>query len=247
MKPLACLHGFTGDADSWDAVLAGLPATLEVIRPSILGHDRSRPAPSQTFIQEVDRLAAELYQRAGSGYHLAGYSMGARLALGLLIRHPSLFVAATLIGVHPGLASENERDKRRAADDKLARLLEEQGLERFVDFWQQVPLFSSQQFLPRQVLAVQREHRLAHSAEGLASALRTLSLGAMPDFSRDLAKVEQPVHLMVGGLDEKFQRLATSMVDTLPQATLELVPGVGHNLLLESPEVVASALHQALV
>ncbi len=245
MTALACLHGFTGDASAWDAVLAGLPTGLEAVCPPMTGHTRQQFSPSQGFVQEVDRLAGELERHAEVGLHLAGYSMGARLALGLLVRHQSLFASATLIGVHPGLATEEECCHRRAADDKLARLLDERGLEVFIDHWQQVPLFRSQQTLPRSVLKAQRERRLAHSADGLAHALRTLSLGNMPNFNPKLPDLELPIHLMVGAHDDKFRRLAESMIGVLPRATLEVVPAAGHNLLLEAPGVVATAIRRA--
>ena len=239
---VVCLHGFSGSPASWNAVMARLPADLRVSCPALAGHDRGSLA-SAGFVAEVDRLAGLLASDAP--HHLAGYSLGGRLALGLLVRHAGLFSSATLIGAHPGLGDDDRR-RRRAADEKLSRMLEQEGIERFVDYWQDLPLFRSQHSLPPETLRAQRATRLGHSAAGLARALRALGLGGMPDYGPSLAKIEQPVHLMAGADDAKFRRLAESTARALPRATLEIVPAAGHNLILEAPDAVASAIERGL-
>ncbi len=245
MKPLVCLHGFTGGPESWDAVLAGIP-NVDARCPPLVGHDPAVPLAAASFEDEVDRLAGSLPRPVGDRYHLAGYSLGGRLALGLLVRHRELFDSATLIGVHPGLASERRRRERIAADEALARKLEEEGVEAFVDHWEGLALFETQRGLPREVLADQRTRRLEHRAEGLAHALRVLGLGRMPDYRGVLPQLDLPVHLMAGERDEKFCRLAEAMAEALPRGRVEVVPGVGHNLLLEAPGIVGLALLRAL-
>ena len=132
MRRVVCLHGFTGAPESWDEVRAALPAGGRVECPSLLGHDPGDTFTSPTFEAEVDRLARQLRGRASDPllhssvdepWHLAGYSLGGRLALGLLAGHPSLFASATLIGTSPGLEGEDERRQRREADERRARLL----------------------------------------------------------------------------------------------------------------------------
>ncbi len=241
MKRLICLHGFTGAPESWDAVLERLPAEVEAICPPIVGHHPDIPLTGGSFEDEVDRLAGTL-PRSGGPYHLAGYSLGGRLALGLLVRHRQLFSSATLVGVHPGLGRHSERSERAAADDALARRLEQGGVEAFVDRWQSLPLFASQRALPPEILETQRRTRLRHSTAGLAHALRVLSLGRMSDYRRELPVVGLPVRLMAGACDRKFRRLAETMASSLPRAEVEIVPAAGHNLMLEAPEAVAAAL-----
>lgn len=238
------LHGFTGGPGCWDLVLAELPRDVRSRRPFLLGHGPSPAgADVETFSGEVDRLAAWLGAR-GERFHLAGYSMGGRLALGLLVRHRHLFSAATLIGVSPGLPGAEARRQRAEIDEARARGLESEGLARFVDDWETLPLFASQAALPAGVRRQQRERRLGHRAEGLARALRILSPASMPDFRPELAALDLPIHLLAGALDHKFCRLAREMWVSLPRAEVEIVPGVGHNVLLEAPRSVARALRR---
>lgn len=240
MPRLVCLHGFTGAPESWDAVAAALPETVEVECPRILGHDPADTIASGTFEEEVDRLAGVVREHGGA-VHLAGYSQGGRLAVGLLARHPKLFASATLIGASPGLESEDERRRRRETDERLARLLEEEGLERFLEHWQALPLFATQRELPEAALEAQRRQRLRHRPEALARALRVLGTGGMPCYWGELARIRVPVHLMVGERDEKFRRIARRMAALLPRGTVEAVASAGHNLLLEAPGRVASS------
>ncbi len=66
----------------------------------------------------------------------------------------------------------------------------------------------------------------------------------MPDYGAELGRIDLPVHLMVGEIDRKFRRLAKSMAASLPRAEVEIVPAAGHNLILEAPGVVASAIER---
>ncbi len=245
---IACLHGFTGCPESWDPVVALLPEDLAVHRPALSGHDpwlREEPAPAGSFDDEVDRLAAWLAERAGPPIHLAGYSMGGRIALGLLLRHRRLFGSATLIGVHPGIVGDAERRQRDERDEALARWLEEHGVKDFVDHWQQLPLFASQRRLPAVLRERQRAQRLRHRRQGLALALRTLGPARMPDFSPELPDLDLPIRLLAGADDTKFCGIARRMATGLPSASVAVVPRAGHNLILEAPHAVAAAIRSA--
>jgi 2-succinyl-6-hydroxy-2,4-cyclohexadiene-1-carboxylate synthase len=174
--------------------------------------------------------------------HLAGYSLGARLGLGLLLRHPELFASATLASVHPGLGHPTERAARRLADCAWCELLEARGITAFVDAWQAQPLFSYEARLSRAERDMQREIRLSHSASGLCRSLRATGLGQMPSYAARLGELELPVTLLCGDLDSKFRELATQLVSSLSDGTLEVVPDAGHNLLMERPDIVAGAI-----
>jgi len=255
---LLCLHGFTGSPRVWEPVLDRLPG-ITAWCPTLLGHgseedDASATAPghrlasrhgvstASTFAGEVDRLASWLGAHTDQPCHLLAYSLGARLGLGLLLGYPQRFTGATLVGVHPGLADGAERTQRAALDEARAQGLEADGVEVFIDHWQKIPLFASQQDLPSEVLARQREHRLGHQAAGLARALRVLGLASMPDYLSLLPTLKLPVELVVGQEDDKFCRLAETMAEALPRAAVLRVPRVGHNVVLEAPEAVAETV-----
>lgn len=244
-RSLVLLHGFTGSAASWDAVRTHLPDDAPTLTPTLAGHQGSaRPAASGGFEAEVDRLA-ELVHRAGfAGSRVVGYSLGGRVAVGLLVRHPGLFATATLIGVNPGIGDPGEREARAAQEEDWARLLEREGVPTFVAAWEALPLWNTQDALDPEAAARQRRVRLSHDGAALAGALRALGLAAMPDYRPRLGDIAVPVDLVVGEHDGKFRGLAADMAARLARARTVVLPGAGHNVVLERPEEIARLIQE---
>ena len=158
------LHGFTGSPASWAPVLEQL-ADVDALAPALTGHGAETDAVD--FRDEVDRLQQIVDTwRANDPVHLAGYSLGARIALAMALERPDSYASVTLIGVNPGPRSETERAERRAADTKWIELLD-RGIEPFVDEWEKLPLWASQARLPAATRKAQREARLLHEPSGL--------------------------------------------------------------------------------
>jgi 2-succinyl-6-hydroxy-2,4-cyclohexadiene-1-carboxylate synthase len=239
----ALLHGFTGHPASWEAVVAGLPAPGLVVAPFLPGHDPEGPHVSQRGFEEVvDALAAAFRELHPGPWRMAGYSLGARVALGLLVHFPELWADAVLIGVNPGLEDGPSRLARLDEDARRARVLRERGIGAFVEEWERLPLLAAQAGLPAAVTAAQRAQRLAHDAEGLARSLEVLGLGAMPDWWPALPGIRVAVSVVVGECDTRFAPLAARAVGLLPAGELVVVPGVGHNVVLEAPGAVSQLL-----
>jgi 2-succinyl-6-hydroxy-2,4-cyclohexadiene-1-carboxylate synthase len=243
------LHGFTGSPRNFQPLIAACPLEDRIYAPALLGHDPEEPHPaadelpaSGRFEAEVDRLAAEIEARGLSPVHVIGYSLGARLALGLTVRHSTLIARATLIGVHPGLRTDSERQQRRASDADWCALFERDGLPAFVDAWEKQPLFATQQQLPAPLREAQRRERLRHTAAGLRLSLQCTGLSEMPNYWPALSDIALPIDLVSGELDEKFTALAREADAELRGAGLHVVPGVGHNVLLERSNAVAALI-----
>jgi 2-succinyl-6-hydroxy-2,4-cyclohexadiene-1-carboxylate synthase len=239
MKRLLCLHGFTGAPASFDGLHGRLGRDFEITAPAISGHAGAGFERVESFDDEVARLL----QVCGPGpVTLVGYSLGARLALGLLCRAPERFAGALLIGVHPGLTSASERAERIHSDSRWAALLRERGLAAFLSEWEAQPLFASQTTLRAPALDSQRAIRDSHDASGLARSLELFGLGRMPERWSALPALEVPVILGAGELDSKFVELARRAVQDLPRGRLSIAPAAGHNLLLERPDWVEQAI-----
>lgn len=241
MTALVLLHGFTGSPASWDAVVqrVGGPPPL---RPVLLGHGAPAGSEAQTFAEELERLVALF---PSEPVHLAGYSLGARLALGIALAHPKRVARVTSISGQPGLASEAARAERRRADAEWCALLETHGIERFVDGWERQALFATQTKINAELRARHRAARLRHDPAGLARSLRVLGLAEMPDLAPLLPNISVPVTLLAGELDPKFLALGRQLVAAVPRARLVVAPNAGHDLLLEAPDLVARELTQA--
>ena len=228
------LHGFTGTPESF----AGLRVPEGSVVPVLGGHLLT-PAVGG-FDDEVERLAA----LADGCEGLFGYSLGGRLALGILARYPGRFAHAVIVSAQAGLQTPAERLARRVSDADFIELLLERGLEAFVERWQALPLWASQGGLPESVRQQQRAQRLRHTARGLAQSLLRHGLGEMPDLRPELPAVQSRVDLLVGERDEKFVAFGRELAGILPHATLTIAEGTGHNLLLERPELCTERLLQ---
>lgn len=239
MTALLLLHGFTGSPRSWDF----LPnqTTLPRQAPALVGHVGSGAGKEiVNFEDEVDRLATLI--PAAASAHVVGYSLGARLALGVALLYPARVAQLTLISGHPGLSSDTERSARRSSDAVWCDLLLTRGLSAFVDAWQAQPLWASQSHLDDATLRQKRSERLSHDAAGLARSLRVTGLAEMPDYGARLSELRMPVTLVAGALDTKFCALAQGMAERLPHAVLKIVPQAGHDLLLERHEFVTDVI-----
>lgn len=237
--PLVLLHGFAGAPTSWSAVIEHLPGrrTAALALP---GHAPNLPV-AESFEGNLELMARRV-QQVGAPVHLVGYSLGARVALGLLASRPSLVASATLASAHSGLASSDERRERLLWENRWVHLLRDGGIEAFVDAWEQLPLFSTQRRLPPELTHEQRIVRRGHDAEGLARALEGMGLAQMPNFGPALAETPVPVQLVVGELDTKFIAIAQRVTSQNPGVRLHVLPQCGHNPLLEAPSALADLL-----
>ncbi len=246
--PILLVHGFTGSSAAWGRelreVLAGHARTLCV---DLLGHGRSDKAddPKRYALDEmVDDLCQVLDAHQIARAIWVGYSMGGRIALGAAVRRPQRVQALVLEGASPGLDAAPERAQRVTEDERLACMLDEEGIEPFVKHWMSLPLFQSQQRLGRERLAAEGARRLQNSAHALAACLRGMGLGVQPSLWYALPQIRLPTLLLVGERDEKFRRTAARMQAALPRAHTQIVPEAGHTTHLESPTLYAEAVRR---
>jgi 2-succinyl-6-hydroxy-2,4-cyclohexadiene-1-carboxylate synthase len=112
--------------------------------------------------------------------------------------------------------------------------------------WERLPLFASQKQLAPAVLVEQATIRRRNTASGLASSLKTCGLAQMPDYWEHLASLTHPIRLVVGQHDQRFVEIAQHMCTALPNASVELVQGCGHNVPLEAPAALAALIQASL-
>jgi 2-succinyl-6-hydroxy-2,4-cyclohexadiene-1-carboxylate synthase len=230
------VHGFTQTGRSWDRIAADLARDHEVVRVDAPGHGGS--AAVRADLWEGASLLAE----AGGPAVYVGYSMGGRLVLHLVLRHPDVVSGLAVLGATGGLDEAAERAARRASDEVLAEELERDGVEAFLDRWLAQPLFAGVPPDP-----VERAARSTNTVAGLASSLRLAGTGTQdpPLWSRlaELRDRAVPALLLAGERDAKFTALARRLaVDIGPTATWASIPGAGHAAHLEQPEAFLAAV-----
>jgi 2-succinyl-6-hydroxy-2,4-cyclohexadiene-1-carboxylate synthase len=187
-----------------------------------------------------------LWDHLGVGSsHLAGYSMGGRLALHVAARRPERILSLLTIGAHAGL-EEEAREGRRRGDEGLAHRVEQDGLESFVNYWSALPLFAGLERRGPAFVAQVRAERMTNHVAGLACSLRGMGAGAMEPLWDDLARVAFPCTFVAGQLDHGYVSSARRLASTVPHGRVEVVPRAGHTVHLERPDAFARVFEDHL-
>ena len=245
---LMLLHGFTGDATTWEPFLDAWPG-IPTIRVDLIGHGRSdSPADPARYgmAHAVEDLLAVLDHLGVERAAVLGYSMGGRVALHLSTAAPDRLSTLIVESTSPGIEDDAQRAARRASDEALAADIERDGIAAFVDRWQAQPLFASQASLPAAVRERQRRQRLRQSPAGLANSLRGMGAGAQEYLLPRLASLRTQTLFIAGALDERYVAEARRMAAAVRGAGLAVLPGAGHAAHLEQPEAFAATVGQFL-
>lgn len=241
--PVTLLHGFTQSGRSWREVISRVGPGYRWIVPDLRGHGQTQTRPGAPCTMEActgDLL--ELWDHLGvARTHLAGYSMGGRLALHVAARHPERILSLLTIGAHAGL-DESARDGRRRGDEALAERIEKDGLESFVDYWGSLPLFAGLERRGPSFVAQVRAQRLENHVAGLACSLRGMGAGVMEPVWDELARLPVPCTFVAGQLDHGYVASARRLATTVPAGRVEIVQRAGHSVHQERPDAFARVL-----
>ena len=238
---LVFVHGAGLDRTIWQLQTRYFAAHgFSVFAVDLPGHGRT-PGPAPASIAAGAAWLVEVVAAAGfDTAHVVGHSMGGLMALELAATHPTRVASLTLLGVaeripvHPDLLAAAETDDHLAVE--------------LVSSWS----------LGRPA------HRGGHPTPGLwmmGSAVRLLERAAPGTLHAGLAAcdayqgaadaaaaVQCATLLLLGELDLMTKpRAAEPLAATLADATVVVVPGAGHLLMVENPDVVIDTLAQFLV
>ena len=235
---LVMLHGFTGSTSTWQSFFEPLAKHYHVIAIDLPGHGLtdSPPSPQRYAMQHVAHDITEIIRRLHpvGDVHLLGYSMGGRLALYTAIHFAALCRSLALESASPGLKDASAREARKNADNRLADWIEQVGILEFVNYWETLPLFETQQRYPER-LANLRAQRLRNNPTGLANSLRGMGTGAQMPLWSKLSDCKLPTLLITGEQDAKFHSIAIDMARQLTNASHVNTPNAGHTVHFEEP------------
>lgn len=235
---LILLHGFTGDTRTWHPFISQWQDQNQLIMIDILGHGKT-DSPKDPERYRIEKVAQDIREILNELYieqtHILGYSMGGRLALTFTILYPDKVRSLFLESSSPGLEEVEEREKRVNQDEVLAQMILEKGLETFVDYWENIPLFATQSTLDDSIRERIRNQRLEQNPVGLANSLRGMGTGRQPSWWKKLRAVTVPTFLLCGEQDKKFCRINKRMKQLLPNGKFITFSQVGHAIHVEDP------------
>lgn len=237
--PVVLLHGFTGDTSTWSTCEELLKKNSKIIKIDLVGHGNSS-SPESTERYEMKSVVDDLsliFQHLNiKQADLVGYSMGGRVALAFALTNPTFVRKLVLESASPGLLTEEERSSRRVQDQQLANRIREKGIDWFIEYWENIPLFESQKKLPLPLRKRIKEQRKQNSIKGLANSLIGMGTGSQPSFWEKLTNYSGEVLLLTGSMDIKFVSIAEKMSIRLKNSRWINIDGCGHAIHVEQPE-----------
>ena len=168
---------------------------------------------------------------------VVGYSMGARIALGVAMEAAQRCDALVLVSGNPGLESEQAREQRRQSDQRLCQQIESEPRESFLNQWYQQDVFAS---TPETIRRQQVEQKLNRTSSDWPAILRSWSVSQQPNYWPRLRELQMPVLIVAGEDDEKYRKIAIRFQKEGPSenVTIKIVPDCGHIVHRERPEAV---------
>ena len=237
------LHGFLGQGSDWKQVkkecanVQGTSANqLDWITPNlfetesdgILSYDQFCESLIKTYQAQLEKSSHRIF---------IGYSLGGRLGLHLLKHHAQNFDHFIFVSTHPGLASESEKELRKASDTNLSQQITEGNWDQFLQRWNGQPVLAGEFGNPNRL---QKDFNLA----ALRASLQIWSLGEQQDLRELIQNHQQKITWVVGQKDSKFLNLAEELLQKKILLNVSRIFS-GHRVLFENPKELASVLlHQ---
>lgn len=230
-RPLLLLHGAVSDSRVWRLAVESFADEFTVVAWDAPGCGRSSDlAPGARMADYADCLAGLIGAIGLAPFDVVGHSWGATLALELCLRHRALVRRLVLVGGYAGWAGSLPADEvaRRLAFARSTADTVESGAW---DPTSMPGLFSA--VMPAdhaaELAAIMAEIR-APATRAMAEAL------AGSDLRGVLGDITAPTLLLHGDADERSAlHVAHDLQQAMPDATLTLLPGLGHECYLEDP------------
>jgi len=229
---LVLVHGAVSDSRVWRQQLGTLSDEFTVVAWDAPGCGQSADPPEAYRLADyADCLAGFIETLGLRKPHLLGHSFGGALVLELYRRHPRVPASMILVGGYAGWAGSlpmGEVSRRLLYAEQAARLMADGEW----DPMSMPGLFSD-------LMSAQTVSELARiMTDSRPVAARTMAHALAEADLRDmLADVDVPTLLVYGDADQRSPlTVAETLHAQLPKSQLVVLPGLGHECYLESPE-----------
>lgn len=240
--PVIFLHAHGLNRSMWDYQKQALRGGHRLVTYDLRGHGRSEKPPTGYGMEDEVKDLTDLMEIVKARRaHLIGLSRGASIALSFAAAHPNRAVSVIAMGAgydYPRVAPD-------FVDQRLTTVatLRAEGLRAAKAYWMSLPIFAP---------AMEKEEIAARIDELMLSYTGAHWLDPNPPDGAPLLDVVSSISaktlIMVGDRDlPGFQTCADELAGKIPGVEKQVIPGVGHLMNLEAPEVVTEAITGFLV
>ncbi|MET8054417.1 alpha/beta hydrolase [Streptosporangium sp. NPDC005286] len=238
--PLLLIHGSGFSGASWSPVVPALAGHHHVIRVDLPGCGQSPPALSYDVPVQAGRVAAVLDDLGLRRVTTVGHSSGGYIATALAEQRPDLVRSLALISAGPS-------PDALLPQPLLLRVLLAPPLGPLL--WSR----RSDAMIRRGISAtcarpVDIPDDLVADVRGTTYRTfrtvlrRNTAYIAQRSVSERLAALEVPMLVIFGTADRRWEPSSAHQYDAVPNARVELLPGVGHIPMFEAPETTSELL-----
>jgi pimeloyl-ACP methyl ester carboxylesterase len=237
-ETVVMIHGLGGSSNSFQPQMGAL-ADYRVLRPDLPGAGRSGLRPGLAGLPGLAQAIQDGLRAAGvKRAHFVGHSMGTILCQYLAAKNPDLVCSLTLFGpiLEPPIAARQGLKERAAAARK-------DGMAGIADAVSQGSVSAASRAANPVTAAFVRESLMRQDPVGYASHCEALSAMVPADHSA----IKCPTLLVAGDADPVAPvAMATDLKGRISNARLEIMPDVGHWMMIEAPERSTALLLETL-
>ena len=225
----------------WRTQLDDLSDEFTVVAWDAPGCGSSSDAPDTFRLPDYADCLAGLVEVLGLGpCHVLGHSWGAAVALELVHRHAAIAASLLLVGAYAGWAGSLPPDEV-AQRLRFALTVADLAPGTFEPA-SMGGVFSDAMAPDR----VEELTRIMHEVRPAATRTMAYAL-AEADLRETLGDIQVPTLILAGGADERSPvGVAQALHEAIPNSTLVVLAGLGHEMYLESPVVFDDAIRSFL-
>lgn len=242
-EPLVLLHGLGESSVGWRPVVSDLSARYDVIAIDLPGFGRSAALPSGVPPTAANLAVAveEALDRIGiETYHVAGYSLGARVAIQLA---GSSRVRSVIAIAPDGLGTPTERIQGFialvAGRGMAMALAPAAGVLSMTPVGRSV-FFAGSRSLPWQLTSADARQLLSDYAG--SPAYEAANWVSMFDMPTHLGAITAPTLLLQGTADPLMPQQISRYLALIPGAQLTWLPGLNHVPISDDPKTIAQLM-----
>jgi len=238
-EPLLLIGGFGCDHMIWSQVAAALSSRYRVISFDNRGMGQSSPSQGPYAIRDLAEDAAALLDAIEiEQVHIAGHSMGGQIAQEMALGRPDLVGSLLLLS---SCATCDERGKSLIEQHgKLPAIADTRTCALLIMPW----LYTNAFYLRPGAIEELLDWILRYPYQPTPTELERQSHAISTfDATDRIGGINGPTLVMVGAEDIMIPPgFSRHLAEAIPNAQLEILPGTGHGLLVESPAVVAAVM-----